>query len=274
MNPNDVISLIRTGLAKYDPCYFGAAVDAHKRKLRDAVLSEIRRITTRTCRDLPDSPITSLLWKVRATLATVAQSRSPAVDGLFLQRAAAGIWTMAMHMERETAQTKPPTGVSRTGKKATPEDAAAHLRALQQFAAELNRLNLDPASLPVGETAVAEARALCVVRALVERRYLELRRWVHPQAVVEECEGGYSEFNADNGERLILQYHKSFAIADSSDPRAWTWRGQDTAEYSIGDLLCDLQHAADALGISWDDADGMGDWHHGEAIKEDTLAKT
>lgn len=103
----------------------------------------------------------------------------------------------------------------------------------------------------MGELAPAEAMALCAVRHFVERRYQELRRWVVPQAVVDSDWIGYAELGAEAGEQLILDYHHDHGCANAGNSKAWTWRGQDTAECIIGDMLCDLMQAGDRLGIDF-----------------------
>lgn len=196
--------------------------------------------------------------------------------GLSLHRASACIWTMALQMGSAAAGTnsKPEKAAATKSikKTATPDEVAAYLKALTGFAATLAALNVDPATLPVGETAVEEAEALCAVRYFIQQRFFELRRWVVPQAAVDPTWTSYAEISADLGEQLILQYHDDGDRGDANEPQIWTWRGQDCEEYIIGDMLCALQHAAEALGIDWDSAVGAGEWHHANDLKEDVPA--
>lgn len=156
---------------------------------------------------------------------------------------------------------------------ATPADAAAYLAALEKFAEKLNALRIDPTTLPAGAQMPEEAKALCAVRCFIERRYDELRSWVVPQAVMDIVLTGHAESGADQGERLSLRFQNDPACPDADNPRAWTWRGQDSEEYIIGDMLCALEHAAEALGIDWDAAEDAGSCHHDNELEDDELTK-
>lgn len=236
-----------------------------------AVLQDlVGKVVAHEGADLPaDCEVVELGGMARTKLVKVS---------LYLQRASACIWTLAMHRARASAAT-PETAVDDTvgpaEKPATSAATSVYLKALTKFAATLAALNIDPATLPVGEEAVAEAKALCAVRYFIDRRYSELRRWVHPQAAVELDKVPHAEVCADLGEQLLIWHHGP-ASANAHDANNWTWRGhvEEREPEAIGDLLVALEHAAEALGIDWDRAVGAGARNHDRDLEEDALAGT
>lgn len=136
-------------------------------------------------------------------------------------------------------------------------DAQTYLDALSKFAETLKRLDIDPASLPAGSSAVAEAQVLGTVRSFIRNRYAELRRWVHPGRCVDELFSRNIEGVADKGEQAIVDYH---VMADDDADNLSTWTCRSCLDAClIGDIAVDLMYFCDVLKLDFDEAMGSAE---------------
>jgi hypothetical protein len=154
---------------------------------------------------------------------------------------------------------------------ATAADTEAYRQALQQFADSVRRLDVDPASLPVGTGAVSEADAMCVSLGFLLTRQSELRRWTCPQAFVDEHFSPLGQQSAANADRVLgLLPHSG--PASTTSPSSWSLRGRSDVDFEITDILADLRFLAEASNLNWDELLGRADSIMESAIEDDDLA--